>query len=162
MFYGIIHEEYYLNEINIKETLIKIKNAVKKAILTLIKKIYSLVDKMKDCKFKSALKSILNKLKKLLGDNEEAKTEKEQKAVIVDLQRYKEETARTVEAMEKDNEKWQEIFKDFPKTPTGDTAKDNEALSKWLDGVKNSGTELGDKLKKIEDDFENGRTIVFD
>jgi hypothetical protein len=66
-----------LYELSIKEVLTKIKNWIKKRLLTIVKGLEKLFSKGKKTKFKDVILKLLNKAKKLLGDVEEAETQEE-------------------------------------------------------------------------------------
>ena len=93
MFYGVIHEEYeyqycILAEFDLKGTLISIKDKIKNGILKLLDAIERFLDKCKDGKIKSALKAIISRLRKLLGDTEEIKNQRDAERIA---KKYKNE-----------------------------------------------------------------------
>jgi hypothetical protein len=84
MFYGItqedyVYEDYVLQEIDFKGAIDTVKKKVKNAIISFIRKIEGLLSKGKDNKIKSALRSLLQKVRKLLGDTENIETEADAK-----------------------------------------------------------------------------------
>ena len=86
-----------LSEFDLKGTLNTIKTKIKNAILGLLNTIDKALDKFKSGRIKSALKSLIAKLKKLLGDTDNIKSESDAKNVAKELQNSKDEFA----AMEK-------------------------------------------------------------
>ena len=98
MFYGVIQEEC-LQEIDLKGAIDTIKKKIKNAILSFIDKIDNFLDKCKDSKIKSALKTLLAKVKKLLGASDNISSQEDAKKVSDDLKDCKEE----FEDISKDN-----------------------------------------------------------
>ena len=156
MFYGVIHEEYYLSEFNIKEGWNNIRNKIKHAILSFIKKIDGLVDKLKEGKFKSFLKTITTKLRKLLGDTEVAENKKDFDKVMDEFKDYQDQVKKAAEQMSKENEKYKDIMKDFPKD-----GGSQEDLSQWFDSFKDKNKDLYDDLQRLKNDLNSGKTLVF-
>jgi hypothetical protein len=102
MFYGIIYEDYVyedyiLQEIDFKGAIDTVKKKVKNAILSFIRKIESFLSKGKDNKIKSALRSSLQKVRKLLGDTENIETEADAKKINKEIEKYREEYDKITE-----------------------------------------------------------------
>ena len=90
MFYGVIQEEY-LYEFNFKDTIANLKKKIKAAILAFINKIEGLLNKGKDNKIKQLLRSLLEKVKKLLGVTEKAENKEDLEEVTNELNDYRKE-----------------------------------------------------------------------
>ena len=97
MFYGVLQEDYILQEIDFKGAIDTVKKKVKNAILSFIRKIENFLSKGKDNKIKSALRSLLQKVRKLLGDTENIETEADAKKINKEIEKYREEYNKITE-----------------------------------------------------------------